>query len=157
VSRANKLLVGFVIGAIILGTIGFLLAPHLLTIAGVGIAHSLTQLFAVNNALFTIPSGFSAGVTPAVFGQLQAGIGIFMGLIGGLAGGIIGFTSSKTENYPALGRYASLSSVVPIAKERATGCAPSLDVDGQDTEKSYVKRYEQEKLTNLQPPNQWRM
>jgi len=142
---SNKaLFIGFIVGAVILGIAGFLLAPSLLGLIGVGVTHTVITNFAVNNFLFGIPMS-TAGVTAAAFGQLQAGIALFAGLIGGLAGGLIGVKASKMENNSALERHTSLPSVAPIANEKATGFAPELDFDGQDTEKSFVKNYKLEK------------
>lgn len=154
-SDANKaLLIGFISGTAILGIAGFLLAPHLLALVGVGITH--TSLLQISN-IPIILSTSTAGVTAATFGYLQAGIAVLAGIVGGLAGALIGATSSKTESYPASERFAPLPSVTPITNEKAIGYAPSLGIDGQDIEKSHVKRYEQEKLASLQDPSQWRM
>ncbi|QBD75183.1 hypothetical protein EPA93_03915 [Ktedonosporobacter rubrisoli] len=153
-SRGNKILVGFVIGALILGAAGLLFAPHLLAMAGVVIGHTTTQTMAINSALLTV-KGWSAGVTVATFGNLQAGITALTGLIGGLAGGLIGVKSSKKENNSTL-QYTVPSSVASIANEKATGYTPSLDIDGQVVGKSFVKNYEREMLAVSQsPPGQY--
>jgi hypothetical protein len=152
VSNTGKaLVIGFIIGAVILGSAGFLLAPQLLAAAGIGITHTITQTIGVNMILVHLP-GVTAGVTAAAFGQLEAGITILAGLIGGLAGGLIGVGSSKAKD-TCTKQYIPSSPAI----SRTNGYAPKLDFDGQSIEKSYVKCLEQEKLTDLQPPTQWRM
>lgn len=50
-SRSAALLAGFVVGVVVLGTVGFLLAPSLLGLAGVVIGHSAIQYTAVTSTL----------------------------------------------------------------------------------------------------------
>lgn len=154
-SRNKALLAGFIIGAVVLGAVAFLLAPHLLALAGVGVGHAITQTVAANNFLISIP-GWSAGVTAAAFGQLQVGIAVLAGAIGGLAGGLIGVSASKAENNPT-SQHTPLSPATQINNTKTNGYSPELGVDEKNTGKSFVENYKQEKLENLQVPTQWRM
>ena len=158
-NRSTKIFVGFVAGAIILGTIGFFLAPSLLGLAGVLIGNPAMQYTAVTSTLPVIIGTKSAviGVTATVFGHLEAGITILAGLIGGLTGGLIGVGSSKAKDNCIQQQYASLSPAGYTSKAGTGEYSPSLDFDGQNTGKSFVESYRQEKLENLQPPTQWHM
>jgi hypothetical protein len=153
VGNANKALVGFVLGALILGTVGFLVAPHLLMLAGIKV---VAGYIAFPGGVFSWSTPGVVGITYAAFGQLEAGITALAGLIGGLAGGMISAATSKKECNSALDQHTSFSSVASPANEKTAAYSPSRSADGPGIEKSFVKNYEQEKLTGSQtPPSQW--